>query len=40
MAEKKTKQKSWAYKVFVENIGIKLFALVLAFFVTLIMNLK
>ena len=40
MADKKVKQKNWAYKIFVENIGIKLLAIGLAFFVALIINLK
>lgn len=37
--EKKNK-KSLAYKIFVENIEIKIIAIVLAFFVAVIINIK
>lgn len=40
MAEKKNKQKSFLYKIFVENIEIKIVALVLAVFVAIIINIK
>lgn len=39
MADKKNK-KSLAYKIFVENIEIKIIAIVLALFVTIIINIK
>ena len=39
MADKKNK-KSLTYKIFVENIEIKIIAIVLAVFVTIIINIK
>lgn len=38
--EKKNKERSWAYKVFVRNIEIKIMAIVLAFITAVIMNIK
>lgn len=39
--EKKTNVKStWWYKVFVENIEIKIMAILIALFVTVVINIK
>lgn len=36
--EKKNNKRSWAYKIFVRNIEIKIMAIILAFFVAVILN--
>ena len=39
--EKKTAHKSaWWYKIFVENIEIKILAIIIAAFVTIVINIK
>ena len=40
MADKKNKQKSLMYKIFVENIEIKLLAAILAIVVAIVINIK
>ena len=40
MNEKKNNKKSWAHKVFVENLEIKIFAILLAVIVTVILNMN
>lgn len=40
MTDKKNKQKSLMYKIFVENIEIKLLAAILAIVVAIVINIK